>query len=92
MSWKPRFLPGLDRGVLEASLFVPAKRTAHPNLILAICCTSLLIVGMEVTIINVALPAIQKDLLAGLQWILGYAGSGELPDAGGIFRRLIGSL
>jgi EmrB/QacA subfamily drug resistance transporter len=32
-----------------------------------------LIVGMDVTIVNVALPAIQKDLhahLAGLQWIL----------------------
>ncbi|WP_231737869.1 MFS transporter [Terracidiphilus gabretensis] len=49
------------------------KRTTHPNLILAICCTSLLIVGMDVTIVNVALPAIQTDLharLAGLQWIL----------------------
>jgi EmrB/QacA subfamily drug resistance transporter len=34
---------------------------------------SLLITGMDVTIVNVALPAIQKDLharLAGLQWIL----------------------
>lgn len=34
---------------------------------------SLLIVGMDVTIVNVALPAIQKDLharLGGLQWIL----------------------
>jgi EmrB/QacA subfamily drug resistance transporter len=50
-----------------------ADQAAHPNLILAICCTSLLIVGMDVTIVNVALPAIQKDLhahLAGLQWIL----------------------
>ena len=52
---------------------VAPKRTTHPNLILAICCTSLLIVGMDVTIVNVALPAIQTDLharLAGLQWIL----------------------
>ena len=34
---------------------------------------SLLIVGMDVTIVNVALPAIQQDLhatLSGLQWIL----------------------
>lgn len=34
---------------------------------------SLLVVGMDVTIVNVALPAIQRDLranLAGLQWIL----------------------
>ncbi|GGG94879.1 DHA2 family efflux MFS transporter permease subunit [Silvibacterium dinghuense] len=49
------------------------KKTTHPNLILAICCMSLLIVGMDVTIVNVALPAIQKDLHArmnGLQWIL----------------------
>ena len=49
------------------------KHTTHPYLILAICCLSLLIVGMDVTIVNVALPAIQKDLharLAGLQWIL----------------------
>jgi hypothetical protein len=35
-------------------------------LILAICCTSLLIVGMDVTIVNVALSAIQKDLHAQL--------------------------
>jgi EmrB/QacA subfamily drug resistance transporter len=51
----------------------PAKRITRPNLILAICCMSVLIVSMDVTIVNVALPAIQKDLharLAGLQWIL----------------------
>ncbi len=44
-----------------------------PNLVLAICCLSLLLVGMNVTIVNVALPAIQHDLharLSGLQWIL----------------------
>jgi EmrB/QacA subfamily drug resistance transporter len=49
------------------------RRSTHPNLILGICCMSLLIVGMDVTIVNVALPAIQRDLhatLAGLQWIL----------------------
>ncbi len=48
-------------------------KPTHPNLILAICCMSLLIVGMDVTIVNVALPAIQQDLhatLSGLQWIL----------------------
>jgi MFS family permease len=58
---------------VEPGRVATAKRTTHPNLILAICCTSLLIVGMDVTIVNVALPAIQKDLhahLAGLQWIL----------------------
>ncbi len=43
------------------------------NLVLGICCMSLLLVGMDVTIVNVALPAIQHDLhasLSGLQWIL----------------------
>ena len=50
-----------------------APGSTHPNLILGICCMSLLIVGMDVTIVNVALPAIQQDLhatLSGLQWIL----------------------
>jgi EmrB/QacA subfamily drug resistance transporter len=66
-----RFFPALFAE--SAANVVPVKRTTHPNLILAICCTSLLIVAMDVTIVNVALPAIQKDLhahLAGLQWIL----------------------
>jgi EmrB/QacA subfamily drug resistance transporter len=42
-------------------------------LVLAICCMSLLIVGLDVTIVNVALPAIQKDLhapVSGLQWTI----------------------
>jgi EmrB/QacA subfamily drug resistance transporter len=58
---------------MSGAVVHPPKRAVHPNLILAICCMSLLIVGMDVTIVNVALPAIQKDLharLAGLQWIL----------------------
>ncbi len=41
------------------------------RLILAICCMSLLIVGMDNTIVNVALPSIRHDLdasLSGLQW------------------------
>jgi len=43
------------------------------NLILAICCMSLLIVGLDVTIVNVALPSIQHSLhapVSGLQWII----------------------
>src|SRR4051812_14038747 len=42
-------------------------------LILAICCLSLLIVGMDVTIVNVGLRSIKDDLhtsLTDLQWIL----------------------
>jgi EmrB/QacA subfamily drug resistance transporter len=41
--------------------------------ILAICCMSLLIVGLDNTIVNVALPSIQRELhasVAGLQWIV----------------------
>ncbi len=40
-------------------------------LILAICCMSLFIVGIDATIVNVALPSIQRELhasVSGLQW------------------------
>ena len=40
---------------------------------LAICCLSLLIVSLDVTIVNIALPAIRDDLgadVAGLQWTI----------------------
>ena len=50
----------------------PTTSSTHPDVVLAICCCSLLLVGMDVTIVNVALPAIQHDLhaqLSGLQWI-----------------------
>ncbi|MDQ6777764.1 MAG: DHA2 family efflux MFS transporter permease subunit [Actinomycetota bacterium] len=42
-------------------------------LILGICCMSLLIVGLDATIVNVALPAIHRSLhasLDGLQWTI----------------------
>jgi EmrB/QacA subfamily drug resistance transporter len=42
-------------------------------LILAICCMSILIVSLDVTIVNVALPSIQRELhasVSGLQWII----------------------
>ncbi|MGD0374211.1 MAG: MFS transporter [Streptosporangiaceae bacterium] len=41
--------------------------------ILAICCMSLLIVGLDVTIVNIALPSIQRELhapVSGLQWTI----------------------
>ncbi|MGW5445071.1 MFS transporter [Streptomyces asiaticus] len=40
-------------------------------LVLAICCMSLLIVSLDNTILNIALPSIQRDLhtsVSGLQW------------------------
>ncbi|CAG7628362.1 MFS transporter [Actinacidiphila bryophytorum] len=43
------------------------------TLILAICCMSLLIVSLDNTILNVALPSLQKDFhasVSGLQWTI----------------------
>jgi EmrB/QacA subfamily drug resistance transporter len=40
-------------------------------LVLAICCASIVVVVMDISIVNVALPAIRRDLhasVAGLQW------------------------
>ena len=48
-------------------------RPVRPNLVLAICCMSLLIVSMDATIVNVALPTIRRELSAsttGLQWVV----------------------
>jgi EmrB/QacA subfamily drug resistance transporter len=48
---------------------LPSPR--HRFVILATCCLSLFLVTMDVTIVNVALPSIRRDLgasLTGLQW------------------------
>jgi EmrB/QacA subfamily drug resistance transporter len=45
----------------------------RPNLVLAICCMSILMVGLDVTILNVALPSIQHDFgasVSGAQWTI----------------------
>ena len=42
-------------------------------LVLAICCMSLFIVGLDVTVVNVALPSIGHELhasVSGLQWVI----------------------
>jgi EmrB/QacA subfamily drug resistance transporter len=42
--------------------------------VLLICCMSLFIVGLDVTVVNVALPAIGRELhagISGLQWAVG---------------------
>src|ERR1700735_2529336 len=42
-------------------------------LVLAICCLSLFIVGLDATIVNVALPSIGRELhttVSGLQWTI----------------------
>jgi EmrB/QacA subfamily drug resistance transporter len=46
---------------------------SRPSLVLAVCCLSVLLVSLDTTILNVALPAIQEDLhcsVSGLQWTL----------------------
>jgi EmrB/QacA subfamily drug resistance transporter len=57
----------------ETMLDATAASYRRRMLILAICCMSLLIVGLDSTIVNVALPSIQRDLhatVSGLQWII----------------------
>ena len=52
---------------------MPELTSRRRMLVLAICCMSLLIVGMDNTIVNVALPSIRTDLSAsveGLQWTI----------------------
>lgn len=46
---------------------------SRPSLVLAVCCMSVLLVSLDTTILNVALPSIQEDLhcsVSGLQWTL----------------------
>ena len=50
-----------------------ADPPVRPNLVLAICCMSILMVGLDVTILNVALPSIQHDFgtsISGAQWTI----------------------
>jgi EmrB/QacA subfamily drug resistance transporter len=50
---------------------VPELSRRRRLLILAVCCSSLFIVGLDATIVNVALPSIQRSLhapVSGLQW------------------------
>src|SRR3954454_24721461 len=52
---------------------MPEPTRRRRALILAICCSSLFIVGLDSTIVNVALPTIRTDLHASisqLQWTI----------------------
>ncbi|MFI8834267.1 MFS transporter [Streptomyces afghaniensis] len=52
---------------------MPALSPRRRMLVLAICCMSLLIVSLDNTVLNVALPSMQHDLHAstsGLQWTI----------------------
>jgi len=57
------------------AIATPQEQAANPRrwLILGICCMSLLLIGLDATIVNVALPSIHRSLhasLAGLQWVV----------------------
>jgi EmrB/QacA subfamily drug resistance transporter len=52
---------------------LPELSRRRRYLVLAICCLSLFIVGLDITIINVAVPAIGRDFhapVSGLQWTI----------------------
>ncbi|MBT2209537.1 MFS transporter [Actinomadura sp. NEAU-AAG7] len=52
---------------------MPELSPRRRMLVLAICCLSLLIVSLDNTILNVALPALQRDFgasVSGLQWTI----------------------
>ncbi|MFD8600202.1 MFS transporter [Kitasatospora sp. NPDC059646] len=56
---------------MSRPIAVPDRR--HRLIVLAICCLSLFIVGLDNTVVNIALPTIQHDLGApasGLQWVI----------------------
>ena len=56
---------------MESELTTGRDRRAR---VLAICCMSLFIVGLDITAVNVALPSIGSDLdagISGLQWTVG---------------------
>jgi EmrB/QacA subfamily drug resistance transporter len=50
---------------------MPEPSQRHRLLVLAICCASIVVVVMDISIVNVALPAMRRDLhtsVPGLQW------------------------
>ncbi|OIJ96167.1 MFS transporter [Streptomyces sp. MUSC 14] len=52
---------------------MPVPRRGRRVPVLAVCCLSVLLAGLDVSILNVALPSMQRDLhssVSGLQWTL----------------------
>jgi len=61
------------RDVISEVIVVSGLSRRRRYLVLAICCLSLFIVGLDATIVNVALPSIGRELhapLSGLQWTI----------------------
>src|ERR1700678_1543190 len=56
-----------------STLTEQGKQDRRLGIILATCCLSLFVVGVDVTIVNIALPSIQRSFgasTAGLQWTI----------------------
>jgi EmrB/QacA subfamily drug resistance transporter len=67
-STQPKTMAG-ERGPVRTR--VPELSRRRRLLVLAICCASVIVVVMDISIVNVALPAIRRDLhapVSGLQW------------------------
>jgi EmrB/QacA subfamily drug resistance transporter len=66
--------PSTESAAAPSSDNAGEQLSRHRRLVvLGICCMSLLIVGLDVTIVNVALPSIHRDLnasVSGLQWTI----------------------
>lgn len=59
--------------VIEAQHRTVAVRKARRGLVLALACTATAMVGLDIAIVNVALPSMQRDLGVGpgtLQWVV----------------------
>ncbi|GAB3795248.1 MFS transporter [Humibacter antri] len=64
-------LPAPQSAITAASPAPPEPSRGRRLLILAVCCLSMVVVVMDLSIVNVALPDIRRDLhvsAAGLQW------------------------
>jgi EmrB/QacA subfamily drug resistance transporter len=60
-----------QRGPVPAG--APELSRRYRLLVLAICCTSIVVVVMDISIVNVALPTMRRDLhasVSGLQWTI----------------------
>ena len=68
-----RLQDGNRRGSRASAASASQLSRTRRLLVLAVCCLSLFIVGLDNTIVNVVLPAIRRDLgagLSGLQWTI----------------------
>jgi EmrB/QacA subfamily drug resistance transporter len=67
----PEARPGIQAS--HAASMGREPKPTRPAVILGICCLSLLLIGMDVTIVNVAIPALQNSFGASvqdMQWVI----------------------